>query len=216
MKNLILVPTVLEANHLLGREMNGEEQSHGIQTPVGTWALCGVGPAAAAFSAQRWIAALAPERLILAGIGGAFPQSALKPGQIHQAESEVFADLGFQTPERFVNLDAMGLPVLQQGMKTLGCTYPCHLLDEGASAVAFATVSRLTTCPAQAALFYTTYEASIENMEGAGVAMVCAFHGLPFCQVRSVSNLVGPRDPSTWLIAEPLRRLGEWLNERLS
>jgi futalosine hydrolase len=37
-----------------------------------------------------------------------------------------------------------------------------------------------------------------ENMEGAAVAQVCARHGIPFGEVRGISNLVEDRDLSRW------------------
>jgi futalosine hydrolase len=37
-----------------------------------------------------------------------------------------------------------------------------------------------------------------ENMEGAAVAQVCALHGVPFLEVRGISNHTGDRDLSRW------------------
>lgn len=37
-------------------------------------------------------------------------------------------------------------------------------------------------------------------MEGFGVALACALHGVPLSIVRGFSNAVGERDPSRWKI----------------
>jgi futalosine hydrolase len=45
-------------------------------------------------------------------------------------------------------------------------------------------------------------------MEGAGVAAAAAVHGVPFGEIRAVSNLVGPRDRDAWQIPLALQSLG--------
>jgi futalosine hydrolase len=44
-------------------------------------------------------------------------------------------------------------------------------------------------------------------MEGFGVATAAARAGVPFVEVRAVSNPVGPRDRSAWQITEALAAL---------
>jgi futalosine hydrolase len=44
-------------------------------------------------------------------------------------------------------------------------------------------------------------------MEGFGVASAAALAGLPFAEVRTISNLVGPRDRSAWRISAALAAL---------
>ena len=51
-------------------------------------------------------------------------------------------------------------------------------------------------------------DARAEAMEGAGILAAAALHGLPFAEVRSISNLVGPRDRSAWRLAPALDALG--------
>ena len=51
-------------------------------------------------------------------------------------------------------------------------------------------------------------------MEGFGVATACALAGVPFAEVRAISNAVGPRDRGAWRIGEALAALapvGEFL-----
>jgi futalosine hydrolase len=44
-------------------------------------------------------------------------------------------------------------------------------------------------------------------MEGFGVASAAARVGVPFAEVRAVSNVVGPRDRTAWRIADALAAL---------
>jgi futalosine hydrolase len=45
-------------------------------------------------------------------------------------------------------------------------------------------------------------------MEGAGVLAAAQLAGVPFGEVRAISNAVGPRDRSTWQIPLALQSLG--------
>jgi futalosine hydrolase len=44
-------------------------------------------------------------------------------------------------------------------------------------------------------------------MEGYGAARAAADAGLPFAELRTVSNTIGPRDRGTWRIQEALAAL---------
>jgi futalosine hydrolase len=50
-------------------------------------------------------------------------------------------------------------------------------------------------------------DAVAEAMEGFGVATAAALHGIAFMEVRTVSNLVGPRDRSAWRIGPAMAAL---------
>ena len=45
-------------------------------------------------------------------------------------------------------------------------------------------------------------------MEGAGVAAAAARFGVPYAELRSISNVVGPRDRTSWQIDAALLTLG--------
>ncbi len=217
MKTLILIPSSVEFQHLVCGGALTSSDRHRIVEEHGTgWALCGIGPAAAAMSAAHLISGLKPDRLILLGIAGTFHDRGLEPGLLVQAESECFADLGCSQDGRNRNLDRMNLPLLPLRDEVLGSSYPLQLLDEDASHGRFITVSSITNSRERADSLCRDYNADVENMEGAGVALACAFHRVPFFQVRALSNWVGPRDPSSWLIEDPLRRLRLWILHHLA
>jgi futalosine hydrolase len=46
-------------------------------------------------------------------------------------------------------------------------------------------------------------------MEGFGVAIAAAQAGLPFGEVRTISNPIGPRDRGAWRIGDALDGLSE-------
>jgi len=51
------------------------------------------------------------------------------------------------------------------------------------------------------------FNAQIESMEGAAVFYVCKWMGIPFREIRAVSNFVEPRDKSAWNIPLALENL---------
>jgi futalosine hydrolase len=50
-------------------------------------------------------------------------------------------------------------------------------------------------------------DAVAEGMEGYGVAVAATQAGLPFAEVRAISNPVGPRDRGAWRLREALDAL---------
>lgn len=54
---------------------------------------------------------------------------------------------------------------------------------------------------------YRTFPADVETMEGAAFFEVCLSCGIPFAEIRSVSNAVGERDHARWDIPAALAAL---------
>jgi futalosine hydrolase len=133
----------------------------------------------------------------------------LVPGDLVQAREERFADLGYRDGNRFLDLDAMGFPMLARPDGDLGCRLPAEPMTTTIPAVDFLTVSQLTNSAETADALVGSFGAAVENMEGAGVALAAHQAAITFHELRAVSNLVGPRDRSAWQVREPLIRLGE-------
>lgn len=60
------------------------------------------------------------------------------------------------------------------------------------------TVSTITATVTRSNQLHRHFGAVIENMEGAGAAHVAIHYGLPFLEIRAVSNRVGDRDKRRW------------------
>jgi futalosine hydrolase len=63
---------------------------------------------------------------------------------------------------------------------------------------AFVTLSTCTGTAARARELEQRYHALCENMEGAAAAHVAEQHGIPWLEVRGISNIVEDRDLSKW------------------
>lgn len=130
--------------------------------------VCGVGMAAVAASAAR-AAAGNPDMMILAGIAGAYPGSGLNAGDCVLVESERIADMGAAREDGFVPL--------------FGHEYRCPYTGK---ANAFESVRGCTVNTAGTP--YAGSHGAVESMEGAAFFAVCESMGVPFLQVRAISN----------------------------
>jgi len=72
--------------------------------------------------------------------------------------------------------------------------------------VNFVTVNCCTGTILRGEFLQKKYDAGCENMEGAAVAMVCKNFNIPCVELRCVSNMVGDRDKSNWLLSEAIEK----------
>ena len=82
------------------------------------------------------------------------------------------------------------------------------------------SVSTVTADPARAKGLRQAYGQNrtpmVENMEGFAPAYACALSGLPFAELRAVSNLVGSRKPRHWDLDKALESLAQGARQLLS
>ena len=69
------------------------------------------------------------------------------------------------------------------------------------------SVNEITTNAKKIHQFIEHYAPAIESMEGAAFHYVCLNEGIPFIQIRSISNRIGERDKSQWQINEAIENL---------
>ncbi|MEE6305434.1 futalosine hydrolase [Plantactinospora veratri] len=183
----------------------------GLAGDTVTVAPVGVGPAAAAAGTARLIAlaeaAGRPYRgVVSAGIGGGFPGRA-PVGGIVIATRSVAADLGAESPDGFLTLDELGfgtttLPADPALLDVLRAGLPQAVTG------AVLTLGTVTgTTATTAALLARHPDAVAEAMEGYGVASAAVAAGLPFAELRTISNPIGPRDRSAWRIGDAFAAL---------
>lgn len=184
----------------------------GLPTRRGvTVAAVGVGPAAAAAGTARLLAlaeaAGRPYRAVIsAGIAGGFPGRA-PIGSVVLATRSVHADLGADSPDGFLPLDRLGFGTTTVAVDpALRAVLAARLPDAVDGEVL--TVSTVTgTADRAAALAAAHPSAAAEAMEGYGAGCAAVAAGVAFAELRTVSNLVGPRDRASWRIGDALAAL---------
>jgi futalosine hydrolase len=164
----------------------------------------GVGVASAAVGTTTALHSGGYAAVLCVGIGGGI---GVPTGGLALGTASIAADLGAQTPDGFLSLDDLGF-----GSSTLDCN-PALVtaLQEALPQAVRGTILTVATVTGTAAradwLRERHPDAVAEAMEGFGVATAAARAGLPFVELRAVSNAVGPRDRAAWRIPDALAAL---------
>mgnify|MGYP002780406555 CR=1 FL=1 len=154
------------------------------------------------------------QRVIGFGVGGAYIGAGLGVGGVALASGESYGDEGVQTARGWLSTEQIGIALLERGELRCFNHFPLDA-DEVARARAalgaggvtavvgpFVTVSCCSGTAARGAELAARFGAVCENMEGAALAHVCALYGVPFLEVRGISNLVEDRDLARWRLRE--------------
>jgi len=176
----------------------GADPDHVVVEPVG------VGPASAAAGTARLLATGHYRAVISAGIAGGFPGRAPVGSTVIGARS-IAADLGAESPDGFLPVEELGFgrsrldgdPALIKGLLE---ALPAAILGD------VLTLATVTGTHHTAARLRDRFpDAVAEAMEGFGVAVAAG--GLPFAEVRTISNPIGPRDRAAWRLKEAFAAL---------
>lgn len=189
----------------------------GLTDPTVTVRAIGVGPAVAGATTARLLAlaeaAGRPYRAVVsAGIAGGFAGRAPVGGTVLASRS-VAADLGAESPTGFIPVDELGMPAELLGGGTTIDTDPALLgaLRAALPAAVVGAVLTVSTVTGTAASTTTLADrhpdAVAEAMEGYAVAVAAAQAGIPFAELRTVSNPIGPRDRDGWRMREAFTAL---------
>jgi futalosine hydrolase len=167
-----------------------------------------------------------PPRLVLqVGIAGALPAVPPRPsasvGDIVLATRETYSDTGSSSSDGWLSAANLGLPIARVGRTELGGSFPLDtsLVQAAAEiigavgwpvrvapeppAVLFGplvTSSQVTGLSSEAEEVARRSGALAESMEGAAAAHICALYGVPFLEIRGISNLVTERDRNSWQV----------------
>lgn len=161
--------------------------------------LLGVGKVAATLALTRRLLERRPSGVVLFGVAGAHPGGP-EVGEACLVESDWLADEGVETPKGFRSLERLGLghrgPFVADA--ELGA-WVRSVLGDGLATVVGATVSTCSGTDARArAARAACPQALVETMEGAAVGAVCEALGVPWAQLRVISNRTGERDRGGW------------------
>ncbi|MDP9798961.1 futalosine hydrolase [Catenuloplanes nepalensis] len=206
----LLVVTAVEPEAAAVRAglIDPREPSTGTNVVV---AVAGVGSAEAAAGTARLLAlAEAAGRpyaaVISAGIGGGLPGRAAIGDTVIAARS-VAADLGADSPDGYLPIERLGFgnstAVTDEDLSVwLRAALPDALTGD------VLTVNTVTGTAARATGLAARHPSALaEAMEGYGVAVAARAAGLPFAELRTISNPVGPRDRAAWNLPAALTSL---------
>jgi futalosine hydrolase len=177
----------------------------------------GMGKTNAARSLAAALERFSVERVIGFGVGGAYPGSGLRVGDLCLASREFYGDEGVLTPDGWMSCEGIGIPLLETPLARHFNDFPVDqawleaglgvLRDAGApcSSGPFVTVSSCSGTAERGDELARRFGGICETMEGAAYAHVAALYELPFLEVRGISNLVEDRDLSRWRLHQAAR-----------
>lgn len=187
-----------------------------------TLLVTGVGPVNAGIALGRLLGRLQDTQtrsvgVLNIGLAGAFLLEQLPLGCAVVATEEIWPEYGLITHSgcdpRGIGL-ALGHDQKKPVWDRLRLTPEDHAQRMGlnisrlAKAVGL-TVAGVSGTPERAEALRKRYACDMENMEGFALAWACRLSGLPFVQVRVISNLVGSRHAAHWDLSGAKHRLAE-------
>jgi futalosine hydrolase len=196
---LICVATEFEGA-LLREQLDG---SHPDVAIVRT----GVGPVNAAHAVTLFLAQADARAIVICGVGGAYPSSGVRIGDVVCAASECYGDLGATSPSGFLDMKALGFPIVD-GPPPIFNDLPMQIFPIERR-VPFVTVSSCTGTDTIARELESRTGGAVESMEGAAFMYACLVSGVRFAQVRAVSNMVEKRNRGAWKLGEAIEALNE-------
>jgi futalosine hydrolase len=180
-----------------------------------TVALTGVGITSTAYNLAKLLQTKY-DLVINIGIAGSFSEK-LNLGDVVTVYSETFGDFGVALPYGGFST-CFEENIVPADMFPFTCG---TLISEKA-----AEISRYMSIPLAKGLTNNTvsgektvinrmrnkFSPDIETMEGAAFFYVCLCENVPFVEIRSISNMVEPRDKSNWNIPLAIENLSAKIN----
>jgi len=167
--------------------------------------VTGVGMVATAARCARALAQRRYDLALNAGVCGAF-DPLLEPGLVVHVVRDRIADLGAEDGDAFLTMSEIGLfaestfvNANPPDIAALRELRPVHGI----------TVNTVHGNERSIATVVERFHPQVESMEGAGFMCACIDAGVPFAQVRTVSNLIERRNRSAWRLEEAIASLTE-------
>lgn len=177
--------------------------------------ITGTGSHNTIYHLMKKIQSVKPSLFIQAGIAGAFDHT-VPLGQPVLVQQDRFADLGVLENNTWkdvfdLRLDNPDTPPYKNGWLHNPHDELLNILP--LPGVPSITINEITTDPARILQIAEKYNPAIESMEGAAFHYVCLQEGIPFIQLRTISNYVGERDKRNWKMELAIRNLCAQLEE---
>jgi futalosine hydrolase len=171
----------------------------------------GVGMVATAAWCSRAFAQTSYGLALNAGVCGSFDR-ALEPGASVHVVSDRIADLGAEDGGAFLTVQELHLLGENDfpftGGQLLNASPPANETLGALPSVSGVTVNTVHGADGSIAAIVKRFNPQVESMEGAAFMYACLVQGLPFIQLRAVSNFVERRNRAGWRMSEAIDTLG--------
>jgi len=183
--------------------------------------VTGVGPVNAALEMGAALSGHDISGVVNIGIAGSFDCARAPLGAAMAATAEIYPEYGVALGDGLASLSGFDFPqwespgvrVLREialdpdgAARSMGLTLGTEVSRGG-----FLTVAGVTGSLERASALAGRFSPLAESMEGFALALACLTKGVPFLEVRTVSNAVGERDRTKWELKQALAGLGDVL-----
>jgi futalosine hydrolase len=174
--------------------------------------VTGVGMVATATWATRALTNATYDVALNLGLCGSFDRS-IEPGTVVHVVADRLSELGAEDGDAFLSIQHLHLladdePPFTRGM-LVNAAPPVNAVLESLRAVEGITVNTVHGNQSSIACVTSRFSPQVESMEGAAFMYACLVHGIPFAQIRAVSNIVETRNRDSWKLREAIDALGE-------
>lgn len=174
--------------------------------------LTGVGMVATAAACSRALAQREYTVALNLGLCGSFDPS-LAPGTVVHVATDLVAELGAEDGDAFLPIEALGLP---SDHVVVNAHPPRAPALDALPAVRAVTVNTVHGEAASIAAVMQRFKPQVESMEGAAFMYACRLAGVPYAQIRAVSNVVERRNRAAWKVADAIDALAATASEILA
>jgi futalosine hydrolase len=170
----------------------------------------GVGMVATGVWCARALAAGGYDLALNFGVCGTFDR-ALPLGTVVHVVSERLPELGAEDGDDWLSIHDLGLLGENEfpfrGGALVNLAPPDNPVLRALPAASSITVNTVHGCDRTIARVLERFVPRVESMEGAAFTYACLVHGLPFAEVRAVSNVVERRNRSAWQLPHAIAAL---------
>jgi futalosine hydrolase len=194
----ILAVAATEAE--IPRLMAGRHGSHHLDVLV-----TGIGMVAAAAHTARALTARHYDVAFNFGVCGSF-DSAMALGTVVHVTADRLSEVGAEDGEHFIPLERLGLA----GTTVIvNDAVPDNVALRDLPTVTGITVNTVHGHEPTIAAVKDRHRPQVESMEGAAFAYACSLSGVPYAQVRAISNVVERRNRKAWRLDLAIRNLND-------
>ena len=149
------------------------------------------------------------------GLAGSFDRS-IELGTIVNVTSECISELGVEDGDNFLRLDQVSPQMAREMWES-----PSKLINETSieswsvkklMEVNGITVNTVHGNEASIRKIEKLLSPTVESMEGAAFFTACLDVGMPFAEIRAISNYVEKRDSGEWEVEKSLSALNEYVD----